>query len=186
MEQQLTLNEKWLKEPGSLVRRAGYFISGAKSKSLGLQRVCVREGAQERACALRPDADPDSSSSTSWGTLGKFPDPFEVQSSHLYDGKSGAQPSGQSGGNDTVIESCRHTTSAHLNAGIIQWLFSPWSLWVSWKSTWFEGWCCRLSPEHCPPSAICVNWAKSMNSFWGQHPPLWNGCDTRSTTRRIP
>lgn len=45
---------------------------------------------------------------------------------------------------------------------------------------------CRLSPEHCPPSVIRVNWAKSMNSFWGQHPPLWNGGDTRSTTHRIP
>ena len=40
-------------------------------------------------------------------------------------------------------------SSATLNVIIIQWLFAQGSLWVSWKSTWFEGWYCGLSREQC-------------------------------------
>ena len=68
---------------------------------------------------------------------------------------------------------------------IIQWLFAQGSWWVSWKSTWFEGWCCGLSPEQCTHlSFMWTGQGQWIPEVWDSS--LWNECNTVSTEHRIP
>lgn len=166
--------------PGSLVRRAGYFLSGVNSVHLKdlhkyfplagpAKSPCVRRWPRTvwcpgKSCGLRPDADTDSSSSTSLSWF-KFPDLSEIQPSHLYDGKSGTHTSGQSGGNDTVRESSWHTAvppecddhSVTICTGKFVGQLEEHMIWRS--MLWVESWTVY-------PPVIYVNWARSMNS-WG-------------------